>query len=192
MINTYPNLARRPSPPCYAGGEGLANVAAYCVSREFPFPYYSLPPKCTYTCMCMWLAPQVPPRYIHPRVNRYLKTTQHLAVTCTHDHDSHEYYWSESLKWNVIGQWKHNQVQSLLDPLRSVASPHARTTRRGSQQSKLHLPISIAILNENAIELITPTCRLFHMAGDQLHSRLLSWLLPLNIDHVDYHSHNLL
>ncbi len=40
------SLARRPSPPRYAaarrsraGGEGLAKLAAYYVSREFPFSY---------------------------------------------------------------------------------------------------------------------------------------------------------
>ncbi len=48
------------------------------------------PPMCTYTCVRKWLAPQAPPRCIHPRVNRYSKTTQHLAVTRIHNHESYE------------------------------------------------------------------------------------------------------
>ncbi len=74
-----PRWRRGSSKPC----------SLLCFSRIALFLLRS-PPMCTYTCVCKWLTPQAPPRCVHPHVNRYSKTAQHLAVTRIHHHKGYE------------------------------------------------------------------------------------------------------
>ncbi len=134
------SLGCRPSPPCYAAARRSwqrwsSKPCSLLYFSGIPLFLLQSPPMCTYTCVRKWLAPQAPPRCVHPRVNWYYSTP------CCYTHTRPRKLWIRleriaSVKSDWLAKTQSSASFAKPSQLRGFAV-RPRSGRRGSVHARL-------------------------------------------------------